>query len=161
MKSFIAICFFLITCVLYRVDFTESKEFPECKGTYLKCPEDCSKFYLCLRGRLFKLPCSKGLHFNEKRKTCDLPANAKCVPMSHKNEQPKVEIVTESATEAVTEPPTEPVTPATEPITEPATEKPKSIPTTRNSPPIAPNNPDLKVVCYCEYTTLELSSFSI
>lgn len=156
MKSIVTMNLIVIALLLFKVDFSASRQLPECRGTYLPYREDCTKFYLCLRGRLCKLPCSKGLHWNEKRKTCDPPEIAKCVPIPHKNEQ-ATETVTESITEAVTEaeivtePPTEPI------ITEPATETATEIVTP--TPRLIPKKPDLKVICYCKYTIPNLNSF--
>lgn len=140
MKSFVAVYLFVILC---NVDFAELRGLPECRGTYLSYPEDCTKFYLCLRGRLFKLPCSKGLHWNEKRKTCDKPAIANCVeipknsngatPLESRN-VPSTVTATEPATEAATIESIGTVTPGLEP----------------NSSAIDTKKEEMKIICYCE-----------
>jgi hypothetical protein len=41
--------------------------------------EDCSKFYKCDKGEAIQMSCPKGLHFNDKFKTCDYPELANCL----------------------------------------------------------------------------------
>lgn len=133
MKSFLAVHLFVLACyLLCKVDVAECKNEPECRGTYLPCPEDCTKFYLCRRGHLLKLPCAEGLHWNKKRKMCDQPVNANCVENPHETVS-----VTDSAIDPITED-------ITESVTEPSTEMADAV------APV-PKMEEKKVICYCEY----------
>lgn len=41
-------------------------------------PGDCKSFKQCFHGKVIILSCPEGLHWNQKMKICDWPANAKC-----------------------------------------------------------------------------------
>ncbi|MPC08479.1 putative chitinase 3 [Portunus trituberculatus] len=48
------------------------------EGQSTGVPGDCTKFKQCLHGVLQVLECPGGLHWNERKKMCDWPHNAKC-----------------------------------------------------------------------------------
>uniref|UniRef100_T1DJ03 Putative salivary mucin n=1 Tax=Psorophora albipes TaxID=869069 RepID=T1DJ03_9DIPT len=64
--------------------------FPEVFGKDPRCPEnpsytvllphptDCGKFLTCVWGKTVEQVCPAGLHWNDRLKVCDWPANAGC-----------------------------------------------------------------------------------
>lgn len=46
-------------------------------------PEDCSKYFVCVRGQGMQLQCGKNLLYNHLTNTCDHAANVYCVSFSH------------------------------------------------------------------------------
>lgn len=45
---------------------------------YFRNPTSCSKYYMCVAKRTFKLECNNGLYWNEKERFCDWAANVPC-----------------------------------------------------------------------------------
>lgn len=152
MKSLVVVYLFVAIFLIYKANCARFK--PECTGTFLACPEDCTKYYLCLRGRLRIMPCPVGLHWNNRRKFCDNPADANCVEIpKDSNVQTPAPVI------PVTPTPTATSMPVTEPITEPITEPVTLEPITTVTPPTEPIPPtnetkkeEMKIICYCEYT---------
>lgn len=62
--------------------FIDEWKFETCEhGQIKKHPTDCTKYLTCSFGvYLQEQSCAIGLHFNEKRSTCDWPDNADCKP---------------------------------------------------------------------------------
>ncbi|RAJ77348.1 chitin binding peritrophin-A-like protein [Chitinophaga dinghuensis] len=46
--------------------------------TYMRDPQDCSKFYKCENGTKIEFTCSPGLVFNMQTQVCDWPQNTDC-----------------------------------------------------------------------------------
>lgn len=157
MKSLVA-CLFVAAFLISNIDCARVGK-PECTGTFLPCLEDCTKYYLCLRGRLRLMPCPDNLHWNNKRKFCDQPEDANCV-QTHTTPGPLPDTATTTTTTTttpipVTEPVTEPITePVTEPTTEPVTEPTTIEPITPSEEPIPPTSEpkkeEKKIICYCK-----------
>lgn len=70
-------CLFVLTILLCSAK--GNKLTSGCAQLFFPCPEDCTKYYICHHGRLLKLTCSAGLHWNDVLQACDWPRNANCV----------------------------------------------------------------------------------
>lgn len=91
MNAILAGCFFVLATVLCAVNCELTTG---CAQQFFACPEDCTKYYICLHGRLLKLSCAAGLHWNAVLMACDWPANANCVETPAEAVKPTVAIPT-------------------------------------------------------------------
>lgn len=122
----------IVLCSVHCVNYVIIPE--QCTEPLFSCPDDCTKYYVCLHGRPFKMPCGPGTHWNDKLKVCDWPHNAGCV-----------EVPTIHPGDKIPEPTPEPLRPVkpTKPTPpKPTTSKPTTPePTTSEPTPTQPWKP--------------------
>lgn len=67
-------------------------------GTYLRDPEDCSRFYFCDEGRGVSTKCAGDLLWNTNINICDYPDNVDCGDRPSPTEAPEYPSTTDSTT---------------------------------------------------------------
>lgn len=147
----IVVFLLILSFVICNVNCFNFDKAPECAkhGVYSACPENCEKYYMCFQGRLLKFRCQWGLHWNNKLRLCDMPAEANCNENSDSTivTLPPVETIQPIVTEV---PATESAVPADfETPTNPAASE------SRIKPPVAAKKEkNMKVVCYCKWISM-------
>lgn len=115
-------------------------------GDYRPVPGNCNAYYRCILGEYRKQNCAGGLHWNNERKVCDWPSEAKCVSDISGEKPSSTERPNEWWTPSTTERPNEWWTPSTttttttttKPTTTKHTTSKPSKPTTSSRPPSQP-----------------------
>ena len=73
-------CLLVLTILMCNVNCTkDSKLTTGGDRLFFPCPENCTKYYRLVHGRLLKLTCPSGLHWNDALDICDWPEEANCV----------------------------------------------------------------------------------
>lgn len=86
-------CLFVLTILLCNINCTEHSDLTSgCARLFFADPDDPTKYYVSLNGRLVKLTCVAGLQWNDvlKLKACNWPPNVNFEEVSLASIQPIV-----------------------------------------------------------------------
>lgn len=84
-------CLFVLTILLFDVNCTENSELTTGTAQLFSAdPEDSTKYYVCVNGRLLKLTCAAGVQYTDviKLKACNWPPNVNFDDLALKSVQP-------------------------------------------------------------------------